>query len=214
MNEYQKEQMDAFRMVRGHLEEMSASKRETLKALIAPYLSFRERTNRFLSNYFSNICSQSCYQNRLSACCSKDGIITFFADMVINVFHSDGMACDRIEAKLQQSNTGYKCIYLANDGCLWKIKPIVCQMFLCDQAQGKVFSENRSARDEWEVFKTRKKEFTWPDKPVLFDQIESLFLKAGHSSSLMYLHNSPGLLRVKQKAGLRFRNLKSRRNGT
>ena len=32
--------------------------------------------------------------------------------------------------------------------------------------------------------------------------IENYFIAAGCSSSLMYLHNSPGLLRVKRQAGI------------
>jgi len=44
--------------------------------------------------------------------------------------------------------------------------------------------------------------FKWPDRPVLFDTLEKLFLDAGFHSPLMYLHTSPGLLRVKQQAGL------------
>ena len=47
-------------------------------------------------------------------------------------------------------------------------------------------------------FKQREKAFRWPDQPVLFDDIEAVFLNAGLSSPLMYLHNSPGLLRVKK----------------
>ncbi len=35
-----------------------------------------------------------------------------------------------------------------------------------------------------------------------FDMIEAYFIAAGCFSSLMYLHNSPGLLRVKRKAGI------------
>jgi hypothetical protein len=35
---------------------------------------------------------------------------------------------------------------------------------------------------------------------VLFDDLESLFIQAGHDSNLMYFHNSPGLLKVKSQA--------------
>lgn len=202
MNEYQHEQLESFQIVCRYLANMSAQDRHSLTELIAPYLLFRSKTDQFLSTYFSTICSRSCYQNRLSACCSKDGIITFFADMVINLLGSNKRDCAQIENRLQEPNTGHKCIYLAKDGCLWTIKPIVCQMFLCDRAQDEVFGATPLAQSEWEALKTEKKTFTWPDKPVLFDQIESIFIKAGAFSTLMYLHNSPGLLRVKKKAGL------------
>jgi len=52
------------------------------------------------------------------------------------------------------------------------------------------------------LLEAERQHFTWPDRPVLFDDLESYFLKTGCRSPLMYLHNSPGLLRIKQKAGL------------
>ncbi|CAB1071247.1 hypothetical protein D1AOALGA4SA_1164 [Olavius algarvensis Delta 1 endosymbiont] len=52
------------------------------------------------------------------------------------------------------------------------------------------------------MLEAERQHFTWPDRPVLFDDLESYFLKTGCRSPLMYLHNSPGLLRIKQKAGL------------
>ena len=63
-----------------------------------------------------------------------------------------------------------------------------------------VFDHGPKARPKWETFLDEKNRFTWPERPVLFDQIESYFIDAGYTSPLMYLHNSPGLLRVKQKA--------------
>lgn len=75
-------------------------------------------------------------------------------------------------------------------------------MFLCDNARKQVFGYNPGLEKEWDDLKERKKAFTWPDKPVLFDEIETLFLDCGHSSSLMYCHNSPGLMRLKQRTGL------------
>jgi hypothetical protein len=48
--------------------------------------------------------------------------------------------------------------------------------------------------------KQREKHFRWPDRPVLFDDLEKYFMAAGYSSPLMYLNNSPGLLRVKELA--------------
>jgi len=81
---------------------------------------------------------------------------------------------------------------------MWRVKPIVCEMFLCEQAKKEVFREKAWAEDAWEELKQRKKLYTWPDRPVLFDDLERYFMDAGYSSPLMYLHNSPGLLRVKQ----------------
>ena len=63
-----------------------------------------------------------------------------------------------------------------------------------------MFDEKPQASLKWESLKRQRKLFTWPDKPVLFDMLESFFIDAGYNSSLMYMHNSPGLLRVKQIA--------------
>jgi hypothetical protein len=202
MNDYQKEQLDALETVRSRLEAMGEAGRIELREMTSDYLNFRGRTDRFLDHYFSGICCESCYRSRLSACCSKDGIITFFADVVMNVLFSPAPVLDRIAGRLSRPNAGFKCVYLSDDGCLWRIKPIVCQMFVCDQALDRAFKDDPGGGDRWERLKTEKKAFTWPDRPVLFDRIERLFISAGCTSPLMYLHNSPGLLRVKRRAGL------------
>jgi hypothetical protein len=202
MSDYQKEQMDALRLVRGHLAATGASEVFRLRELTAAYRTFRKETDSFLNAHFSQICSRNCYESRLSACCSKEGIITFFADVVINALFSDEKRMNRLQERLTQTNTGFKCIYLDAHGCLWHIKPIVCQMFLCDKAEKSVFTETPAAAETWERLQARRKEFTWPDRPVLFDHIETLFIEAGHSSAVMYLHNSPGLLMVKRRAGI------------
>ena len=48
----------------------------------------------------------------------------------------------------------------------------------------------------------QEKSFKWPDRPVLFDDLEKLFLDLGCHSTLMHLNLSPGLLRIKKRAGL------------
>jgi hypothetical protein len=72
------------------------------------YCAYRQEVDAFLKTHLAGVCTQKCYQSRVSACCSKEGIITF----------------------------------------------------------------------------------------------ETLFIKSGYSSALMYMHNSPGLLRVKQRSAL------------
>jgi hypothetical protein len=100
-------------------------------------------------------------------------------------------------------NEGFKCVFLGNEGCLWRIKPIVCEMFLCDAAENAVFKENPVARKRWDALVRQKKDYTWPDRPVLFDTLEQICIDAGYISPLMFLHNSPGLLSVKRQAILR-----------
>lgn len=188
-------------MVQKHLAS-NPPKLPELQAEVANYLAFRTQVDEFLSTHFTGVCTQSCYRNRLSACCSREGIVTFFADIVVNVLVSDPAEIENLISILHLSNTGFKCVYLTDGGCRWKVKPIVCEMFLCDRAKESILSQDSQLRREWESIEARRKSFTWPDRPVLFDRLESYFIDNGCQSPLMYLHNSPGLLRVKQKAGL------------
>lgn len=198
MNAYQKEQLEALELVCQHLPELKVNGLGDLDEKISAYLAFREDVDIFLSEHFSQICTESCYKSRRSACCTKEGVITFFADVVINAYLSSKPELETILSVLNSPHVGNKCIYLGDDGCLWHIKPLVCEMFLCGPAEQSVFSENEVHRDHWLRLKQREKLFRWPDRPVLFDDIEAVFINAGHRSLLMYLHNSPGLLRVKK----------------
>ena len=138
----------------------------------------------------------------MSACCSKDGIITFFADILINALYASPQEIEALFARLQIRHEGFKCVYLNKNGCLMRIQPIVCKMFLCGRAEKAVFTSNPHLKNQWEALQEKKQRFTWPDRPVLFDYLEEIVIEAGLSSSLMYLHNSPGLLRVKKQAGI------------
>jgi hypothetical protein len=202
MSDYQFEQLEALSRVRLHLKALSRVEIEKLRVLIGDYLEFRRRADRFLGTYFGTVCDKTCYRSRLSACCSREGIITFFADVVINLLMSEEKEVDALAKVLGTENTGFKCVYLGQDGCLWRIKPIVCQMFLCEPAKARVFDKHPEAEAEWLDLERRRRHFTWPDRPVLFDVLEKYFITAGCASSLMYLHNSPGLLRLKRKAGI------------
>lgn len=202
MSTYQQEQLEALQMISSHLQSMPPPERRLLTDMTLDYRAYRQEVSAFLKTHLAGVCTHKCYQSRLSACCSKEGIITFFADVVINALVS---STDQIRAlihALQVPNTGYKCIYLGPDGCRWQLKPIVCEMFICEPAQKQVFDPAPAFRKDWEDLTQMKKQFTWPDRPVLFDTIEKMFIKAGYLSALMYMHNSPGLLRVKQRAQL------------
>lgn len=186
-------------MVRRHLATLGSQKIQDLKTKLRDYLEFRRKVDVLLNAHFKEICNQTCYRSRLSACCSREGIITFFADVVINALHASTAEIETMLKVLQRPNTGFKCVYLGDQGCMWRVKPIVCEMFLCERAQHRVFTEKPALQVQWEELNRRKKRFTWPDRPVLFDDLEKYFMDAGHRSPLMYLHNSPGLLRVKRQ---------------
>ncbi|MFZ0133654.1 MAG: hypothetical protein WAK95_14030 [Desulfobacterales bacterium] len=200
MNSYNREQYEALEMVRRHLARCSATEKSALAAGLDDYLRFRRSVEDFLQAHFAATCTQACYRNRLSACCNREGIVTFFADVVINVMMSTPLETDRLAQALARGENQMKCVYLGPSGCLWRVTPIVCAMFLCDRAEKAVFDGRPDLRRRWDEFCEQKKRFTWPDRPVLFDDLEAIFIAAGHTSPLMYLHNSPGLIRVKQRA--------------
>jgi len=199
---YQVEQLEALARVRLHLASLPRGERETLCMLAADYLAFRRRVDDFQDRNFGSVCDRTCYRSQLSACCTREGIVTFFADVVINLLVSEESEIETLAEALQRENDGFKCVYLGELGCLWNLKPIVCEMFLCDPAKSRVFRQHPEAEAEWVELERQRKTFTWPDRPVLFDMIENYFIAAGCSSTLMYLHNSPGLLRVKRQAGI------------
>ena len=202
MNEYQQEQLDALTIVRRGLLQFGDAKRMELIETIRDYMQFRQSVDRFLKRYFSDTCTQTCYLSRTSACCSKDGIITFFADTVVNALHATPAQLDRLEMVLNRVNKGHRCVYLGIHGCKWTVRPVVCAMFLCDRAMDAVFRDEPEARKAWESLRRQEKSFKWPDRPVLFDYLEKAFLDLGCQSTLMHLNLSPGLLRVKKDAGL------------
>jgi hypothetical protein len=200
MNDYNREQSEAIAIARHHLDTVPPSELTRLKTRVRNYLRFRKETDLFSRHYFSQICTQKCYEDRYSACCNREGITTFFADVVINVLMSPHEDVDRLLRALSLPNLSLKCVYLGTKGCLWLIKPIVCEMFLCEHAKNSVFDNDPNARRQWERLRRREKRYTWPNRPVLFDALEAYFIKAGYTSSLMYFHNSPGLLRIKRLA--------------
>jgi hypothetical protein len=201
MSSYQKEQAETLNMVYRHLRTISVQERQRLLSQISDYLLFRETVDAFLGEHFDNICNQKCYQSNLSACCSRESIITFFGDVVVNVLVSNETEINALAMVLKKRNDGFKCIYLGDHGCMWRIKPIICEMFLCDPAKASVFKEKPLTNKLWIELKEREKHYRWPDRPVLFDDLEKYFMAVGYSSPLMYLNNSPGLLRVKELAG-------------
>ncbi len=199
MRPYQTEQLQTLRIVRRYLAQICGAERETLKESLTDYLTFRDAVDAFQENYFRDICTRKCYQSKLSACCSRDGIIIFFADVIINALMVDPAELERLQDVLTRPHEGYKCIFLGHEGCLWQIKPIICEMFLCDTAENAVLKENPAARKRWDTLVRQKKTYTWPDRPVLFDTLERICIDAGYTSPLMFLHNSPALLRVKRQ---------------
>jgi hypothetical protein len=202
MSQYRDEQLASQRMVARFLAVAPRAEQEALKRVCAPYLAFRTAVARFQARHLQALCTRACFQNRLSACCNRDAIITFFADLVVNALVSTADEMTRLLGALENPRPDLKCIYLADDGCLWQIKPIVCAMFVCEKAQQTAFASNPALTKAWRALEQKARRFRWPDRPVLFDTLEARFLAAGCCSPLMYLHNSPGLLRIKRKAGL------------
>ena len=202
MNAYQKEQFDTYRLVAEYLTAGPPSKRKRLRRLTSDYLEFRGRLDAFQRSLVGELCNEKCYQSGLSACCSRDSIVVYFADVVVNCLHSSEAEIDGLMSLLQSRNNGQRCVYLSPTGCRWRVSPVVCAMFLCDEAETAVLDRSAAVAEQWRAFEAERKRYTWPDRPVLFDTLEHLFLDAGLSSSLMHLNSSPGLLALKRRAGL------------
>ena len=134
-SEYNRDQIEAFAMVRQYLGSLSRSRISQIKQWIKPYLRFRDDVADFQRQHFSEICTQKCFTSQTSACCNREGIATFFADMVINVLLSSDREVDALLDILSQDRGGFKCVYLTENGCLWRLKPIICDMFLCKHAK-------------------------------------------------------------------------------
>jgi len=200
MNAYNREQAEAIAMVRTYLKGIAPARRRPLRARIRNYLAFRKDVDTFLKRHFGEVCTETCYQSLHSACCTREGITTFFADVVINILMSPDEAVEALLQVLRLPNLSPKCVYLGTRGCLWRVKPIVCAMFICEHARKTVFEAEPGAVNAWEGLKRRGKRYTWPNRPVLFDDLETYFIEKGYESSLMYCHNSPGLLRLKAQA--------------
>jgi hypothetical protein len=201
MSSYNQEQSDALDIFRRYMAGLAEAEKAELVGSLDHYLRFRQSVDDFLQTHFGSVCHQTCYQSRLSACCSREGIVTFFADVVINALLSTTREIDRLtEALKGAGGVSTNCVYLGRNGCLWRLKPVVCALFLCDRAENEVFRDQPALHRQWEAYREHKKRFTWPDRPVLFDDLEAIFIAAGFTSPLMYLHNSPGLIRIKREA--------------
>ncbi len=200
---WQKEQYEALLLVRRSLETNHFNRLDSLQSLIAEYIDYRREIDVFLNRHFSRICTEACYTTAKSACCGKDGILIFLAEVVINAIISDTTSLQRLENGIGQPNTGSKCDFLGRMGCRWQLRPLVCALFLCNEAEKMVFGDATELENEWERLKKKAKRFNWPDRPVLFDSIEKIYITNGYDSPLMYCHKSPGLLRLKKKGSLK-----------
>jgi len=201
-NSYNRRQAEAILVIRDHLARLPAPEKRSLRKSLEPYLEFRDETASFQKEHLSAACTFKCFHDGTSACCGREGILTFFADVAINVLLSTDEEADLLLAMLAGDRAGLNCVYLGEDGCTWNLKPITCEMFLCDHAKEVLLGGGGSANRRWEDLRRREKIYTFPDRPVLFDDLEKLFLEAGIEDPSMYCHKSPGLLLLKKKHGV------------
>jgi hypothetical protein len=202
LSEYNQDQLISLRALPRACAGMSPAEMERLRALAQPYLRFREAVDTFCVRHFDLFCRGRCFETALSACCGFESIFTFFGDHAINFLFSPPEALSHMDSVLSRPNRSTRCVYLGAGGCLWNVRPISCAMFFCTEAREKVFETSPEAAKLWEELREREKEFTYPVKPVLFDELEATFMRLGVESPHLYFHRSPGLLRVKAKAGL------------
>jgi hypothetical protein len=205
VSEYNSDQWTSIQAIRKVLNGLHPTALEQLRQSVQPYLRFRDEVKEYQERYFSAICRETCFDTGLSACCSFESIITFFADHVITVLSSKPEDVDSVIQVLERPNNSGKCVYLGENGCLWRVPPVSCAMFFCDDAKKTVFSRRPEADALWEALREKEKDYTWPTKSVLFDELEDFFLQRGAQTRHMFFHFSPGLLRLKAEAGLKSR---------
>jgi hypothetical protein len=195
---YNNQHLETLRLLKEQLQALPEAQRNKLRKMIAPYLTYREETDRFSRAHLIEDCHRICFEKKRSACCGREGIIVFFADFVVEFL---GASEDRIEAMdevLVSDRGGMDCVYLGENSCRWKMKPIACEMFLCDQIKKEVLGADDELEHRWQKLRLQEKSFTKPDQPVLFDDLERFFIERGCDSPLMFFHHSPGLLRLKK----------------
>ncbi len=202
ISEYNRDQWNSFKALEKACRGLPEVALEKLQESLVSYLHFRKRLDSYQQEYFGSFCQTTCFDSELSACCGFESIFTFFADQVITFLRSTPEEHETLLGRLAQPNKTERCVYLGGRGCAWKVSPISCAMFFCEQAKEAVFSENHPAQAAWEKLQLQEKAYTYPTQPVLFDDLESYFIDLGAESPYMYFHKSPGLLRVKAQSGL------------
>ena len=202
ISEYNRDQLTSILSILHVLDQLSKEEIESLRARIQPYLAFRRDVSQFYESFFRPSCRKLCFETRMSACCGFESIITFFADHVVSLLESSRQQIEALISVISRPNLAQRCVYLGAAGCLWKIPPISCAMFLCPQVKDTIFEAHPKARDVYADHQQGEKRFTLPDKPVLFDELEAFFMRRGSESPHLFFHRSPGLLRIKSKAGM------------
>jgi hypothetical protein len=210
MSEYQRDQWLSLTTIRRALEEIPAVEHESLRSSLSEYLVFRRELADFHSRHFHEYCRRACYETGLSACCGFESIITFFADQLISCLLSETADLEDLMRVLERPNATGKCVFLGAEGCRWLVPPISCAMFYCDQAKNAVWRGNPDTTAAFEALRRREKDFTHPDKPVLFDDLERGFRQMGLQTPHMYYHSSPGLVLLKARAGILDESLRIR----
>jgi hypothetical protein len=201
-SEYNRDQFTSVLSILEVLSNLGEEEAGALRAGIQPYLGFRKAISEYYGSLFRESCRESCFDSGVSACCGFESIVTFFADHVINLLESSQQEIDILASVLKRPNRTQRCVFLGASGCTWRIPPISCAMFLCSQVKEKVFEAHPGARIIWSEHQRSEKEYTYPNKPVLFDDLEAFFMKRGSESPHLYFHRSPGLLRIKSKSGM------------
>lgn len=202
VGEYNRDQLITVHAVLEVLSGLTSGEIRTLRAMIHPYLGFRREIDAYYQLYFEPLCKPRCFETRLSGCCGFESIITFFADHVISLLESSREQSEVLLSSLNRPNVTERCVYLGPHGCLWKVPPVSCAMFLCAPSKEIVFETHPEAESLWTDHQLAEKRFTWPNQPVLFDALERFFMERGCDTPHLFFHRSPGLLRAKAMAGL------------
>jgi hypothetical protein len=199
LSPYTSQHLETLAVLTRQLKELEAAESEKLRGMLGPYLAYREETAHFFRDHLIGGCRRRCLAKNSSGGCGRAGVNVLFSDIVVVHHTAAAEKVDDLGRALEGDRGGKNCAYLGREGCHWAMKPIACEMFLCDELKEEIFAADDGLRREWEQLRAREKEFTKPDRPVLFDDLERFFIEKGVENPLMYFHHSPGLLRLKRK---------------
>lgn len=200
-SEYNRDQYSSLTAILEVLRTLTARELESLRNSALPYLRFRRTLDAFQAAHIDPFCKTTCFDTDLSLCCGFESIFTFFADQVIALLFSREEEIAAMIRVLERPNRSGRCVYLGKAGCLMGIRPVSCAMFFCDKVKHGILSDPL-LEEHWKRLKQQEEEFTYPVKPVLFDEMEAFFMARGVDSPHMYYHKSPGLMRLKRKFGV------------
>ena len=122
MGDYNQDQVQAITLVRHFLRKASGPTKDRVNSMVHAYLVFIKEVADSQERFFSELCTEKCFTSHTSACCGREGIATFLADVLINAPLSTEKDLDTLLQLLSRDQGGSKCVYFTDQGCARQLK--------------------------------------------------------------------------------------------